>query len=203
MHEIFDAIVVAVKAMSFLEIFAVLFAVASVIYSWKENILVYPTGIAGVLIYVYLCYQSGIFADVLINVFYFIMSVYGWYNWAKKTGSVQLKITKNSLRDNLISLLAVFILWPILYYVLTKYTTSNVPIMDSFTTAIFFLGMWLMAFKKIENWLVLIVGNLVSIPLYWHKELYLSALLYIFLTTIAVLGYLAWRKKLACQSISE
>ena len=196
MNDILVAIVKAAEAMSILEILAVLFAVASVLYSWKENIFVYPTGIASVVIYVYLCYQSGIFADVLINVFYFIMSVYGWFKWANKKGSTQLKITRNSNQENLLSLFAVSILWMILFLVLTNFTTSNVPIIDSFTTAVFFVGMWLMAFKKIENWIVLIIGNLVSIPLYWYKELYLTALLYIFLTIIAVLGFIAWRKKL-------
>jgi len=196
MQEIWQSIIVATQQMSVAEMLAVVFAVASVFLSKKENILVYPTGITSVLIYVYLCFEAKIYADVIINVFYFVMSIYGWYNWVAKRNNSTIKITKNSNKENLIAVLITLFLWFILYFILTNYTDSPVGLVDSFTTAVFFVGMWLMAWKRIENWLFFIVGDIVSIPLYWSRELHLSSLLNILLTVIAILAFFEWRKKL-------
>lgn len=196
MQEIWQSIIVAAKQMSVAEIVAVVFAIASVFLSKKENILVYPTGIISVLIYVYLCFEAKIYADVIINVFYFLMSIYGWYNWVTKRNNLTIKITKNSNQENLIAVLITLFLWFVLYFILTNYTDSPVGLVDSFTTAVFFVGMWLMAWKRIENWLFFIVGDIVSIPLYWSRELHLTSLLNVLLTVVAILAFFEWRKKL-------
>lgn len=196
MQEIWQSIIVAAKQMSVAEIVAVVFAIASVFLSKKENILVYPTGIISVLIYVYLCFEAKIYADVIINVFYFVMSIYGWYNWVTKRNNLTIKITKNSNQENLIAVLITLFLWFVLYFILTNYTDSPVGLVDSFTTAVFFVGMWLMAWKRIENWLFFIVGDIVSIPLYWSRELHLTSLLNVLLTVVAILAFFEWRKKL-------
>jgi len=196
MQEIWQSIIVAAKQMSVAEIVAVVFAVASVFLSKKENILVYPTGIISVLIYIYLCFEAKIYADVIINVFYFVMSIYGWYNWVTKRNNLTIKITKNSNQENLIAVLITLFLWFVLYFILTNYTDSPVGLVDSFTTAVFFVGMWLMAWKRIENWLFFIVGDIVSIPLYWSRELHLTSLLNVLLTVVAILAFFEWRKKL-------
>jgi len=199
MQEIWLSIANAAKSMTLAEIIAVGFAIASVIYSKKVNILVYPTGIISVSIYIYLCYKAGIYGDLIINVFYFIMSVYGWYNWIAKKQNKTLEISSNTLKENLISLFTAILLYPLLYWFLITYTDSTIPIADAITTALFFVGMWLMAWKRLENWLFLIAGNLISIPLYAYKGLHLTALLYITLTLIAVLGFIEWRKKISVQ----
>jgi len=193
----FQSIIDAALAMSLLEIVAVFFGVASVIYSKKENILVYPTGIVSTLIYIYLCFGIKLYADMGINVFYFIMSVYGWILWGSRKGNKVINITSNSVKENVLFIAIMFVLWVLIFFVLDKYTDSDVAYIDSFTTAMCFVGMWLMAWKKVENWVFLIAADIVSIPLYWYKGFYLTSVLFLILTIIATLGYIEWKKKLS------
>ena len=182
---------------TWLEAIAVLFGLLSVWFAKKENILVYPTGIISVLIYVYICFFAGLYADMGINGFYFIMSVYGWYKWTRKdTADHFIPITKNSAKQHIIGVVGVIVFFFIFQFVLTNYTDSTVPNWDSATTAIFIVGMWLMALKKIENWIFWIIGDLISIPLYFHKGLMLTSFQFTVFLLIAILGYLEWRKKL-------
>lgn len=194
--EIINSIIDAAVSKSILELIAVFFGIASVIYSKKENILVFPTGIISTLIYIYLCFEIKLYADMSINFFYFSMSIYGWIVWNTKVDNESLEITRNSFKENLSSILFSLILWGVFYIILVKYTDSDVPLVDSFTTAICFVGMWLMAYKKLENWTLWIVADLVSIPLYWHKGLYLTSVQFTVFTVLAILGYLEWKKKL-------
>jgi len=182
---------------TWLEAIAVLFGLLSVWFAKKENILVYPTGIISVLIYVYICFFAGLYADMGINGFYFIMSVYGWYKWTRKdTADHFIPITKNSVKQHIISVVGVIVFFFVFQFVLTNYTDSTVPNWDSATTAIFIVGMWLMALKKIENWIFWIIGDIISIPLYFHKGLMLTSFQFTVFLLIAILGYLEWRKKL-------
>lgn len=179
---------------TWLEAVAVLFGLLSVWYAKKANILVYPTGIVSVLIYVYICYFAGLYADMGINFFYFVVSVFGWYKWTRKDKANNiLPISACSKREHIAGVAASVVFFLILQYVLRKYTDSTVPYWDSFTTAIFITGMGLMALKKIENWIYWIVGNVVSVPLYFHKDLLLTSFQYTVFLVLAVLGYLQWR----------
>ncbi len=190
-----------ILATTWLEVIAVLFGLLSVWYAKKENILVFPTGIISVLIYVYICLFAGLYADMGINAFYFVMSVYGWYKWTRKyQGDHYIPITKNSPKGHLISIGGTIIFFFILRYFLTNFTDSTVPNWDSVTTAIFLIGMWLMALKKIENWIFWIIGDLISIPLYFHKGLLLTSFQFTVFLIIAVMGYVEWRKKLTAKS---
>jgi nicotinamide mononucleotide transporter len=196
-NEFFDLFYQNLINTTWLEGIAVLFGLLSVWFAKKENILVYPTGIISVLIYVYICFFAGLYADMGINGFYFIMSVYGWSKWTRKDqADHSLPITKNSAKQHLISIFGVIAFFFILQFVLTNYTDSTVPNWDSATTAIFIVGMWLMALKKIENWIFWIIGDLISIPLYFHKGLMLTSFQFTVFLVIAILGYLEWRKKL-------
>lgn len=182
---------------SLLEIVAVTFGMASVWFAKKENILVYPTGIVSVLIYVYICFFAKLYADMGINFFYFLMSVYGWYMWTRKdlTRKV-LEITRSNWLENIFNIVAGILMFFILSYVLKKYTDSDVPYLDSLTTAIFIVAMWLMARKKIDNWTAWIAGNIISIPLYFYKGLVFTSFQYIVFLILAILGYIEWDKKL-------
>lgn len=180
---------------TWLEAVAVLFGLLSVWYAKKANILVYPTGIVSVLIYVYICYFAGLYADMGINFFYFVVSVFGWYKWTRKDASNKvLPISDCSRKEHLLGVIATVVFFLILQYILRKYTDSTVPYWDSFTTAIFITGMGLMALKKIENWIYWIVGNVVSVPLYFHKDLLLTSFQYSVFLVLAVMGYIGWRK---------
>lgn len=182
-----------------LELFGVFFGVLSVLYSKNNDILVYPTGIASTLLYVYILFVYGLLGDMIINVYYFSMSVYGWYVWTRKVdGTHVTAITRVTKKENKI-IAAIFIGSMILiasvYQVFDKWQGWP-SYVDIITTAFFFVGMWLLAKKKIENWIYLLIGNIISVPLYFYKGLSFSAFLYVFLIIIAILGYFSWKKLL-------
>ena len=182
-----------------LEAIAVVFGFLSVIYSKQNNILVYPTGIISTMIFVYLLWQWELLGDMMINAYYFSMSIYGWYIWTRKVDAEHFTpITNTTQRENWQSL---FIFIATLLFVFAVYEyfdkwTNWTAYVDTFTTAIFFVGMWLMAKRKVENWIFWIVGNVISVPLYFYKGLTLTALQYFVFTIIAIYGYKAWQKNL-------
>jgi nicotinamide mononucleotide transporter len=195
-NSFFDLLLQNIYNTSLLEIIAVVFGLLSVWYSKKVNILVFPTGIVSVLIYVYICFIAKLYADMGINGIYFIMSVYGWYHWTRKPeGKLVVPVQFAGLKLNIISAVATLFSFGVLSYVLSNFTDSNVPYWDSFTTAIFIVGMLLMALKKVENWIYWIIGDVVSIPLYFYKGLVFTSLQFTIFLIIAVVGYVAWRKK--------
>lgn len=186
-----------------LEAIAAVLGIASVWFARRENILVFPTGIVSVLIYVYVCFIARLYADAGINVFYAAMSVYGWYNWTRKTGdSGNLKISVNSRREQIAGITATFLLYWIILGIIwyfnqddIVYMRSYVPWVDSFTTAVFLIGMLLMARKKLENWIYWIIGNIISIPLYFIKGLAFTSFQYIIFLILAVLAFIEWRRR--------
>lgn len=189
-----------------LEITAVVFGLASVWYSKQNNILVYPTGIVSTLIFVYLLIKWELLGDLLINAYYFIMSVYGWYIWTrKKDGEHYTPITKTTSLEQQISA-AIFvgsiILVMSIYHYFDKFNSWTAYV-DTLTTAIFFSGMWLMAKKKIENWIFWIIGDLISVPLYFYKGLTFSSFQYLVFTILAIFGYLAWKDIMKKELIVE
>ena len=186
---------------SILEVIAVIFGLLSVWYSKKVNILVYPTGIISVVIYVYICLGAKLYADMGINFVYFVMSIYGWYIWTRKDQNKKVRpINMCTKKEHLINIGMFVFFFLGLSYVLTNFTDSNVPIWDSLTTAIFIVGMWLMAMKKVENWLLWIVGDIISIPLYFYKGLVLTSLQFTIFLVIAIAGYYAWKAKLETEN---
>ena len=200
MNDFFDLLYQNLNHTTWLEAVAVLFGLLSVWYARKENILVFPTGIISVLIYVYICYFAGLYADMGINGFYFLMSVYGWYNWTHQDSEQQtIAISYNTAKQHVISIAGTIVFFVVLYFVLSQYTDSTVPVWDSATTAIFIVGMWLMALKKVENWIFWIIGDFVSIPLYFYKGLALTSFQFTVFLVLAVWGYIEWRKKVKEQ----
>lgn len=190
-----------ILATSWLEFVAVFFGLLSVWFARKENILVYPTGIINVLIYVYICFKVGLYADMGINAFYFVMSIYGWVKWSMKMEDKHVRpISYATVKEWTISIAGTILSFFVLYFILKNYTDSTVPFWDALTTAIFIVGMWLMAFKKIENWLFWIAGDLACIPLFASKGLVLTSFQYAVFLGLAIAGYTAWRSKLKVLS---
>src|SRR5690606_1208452 len=182
-----------------LEIIAVIFGFLSVWYSKKENILVYPTGIISTLIFVYLLWQWGLLGDMMINAYYFSMSIYGWYVWTRKVDAVHYTpITTMSRKEHIYAALLFIGTCLFVYGVYDFFNRWNdwTAYLDTFTTGVFFVGMWLMARKKLENWIYWIIGDLISVPLYFYKGLTLTSFQYLLFTIIAVYGYIAWKKSL-------
>ena len=209
----------------FLEVIAASFGVLSVVFARKENILVYPTGIISTGIYVYLLSQWNLYGDLIINIYYTLMSIYGWYMWSKIIDDKQnhIPISRTNTLDRL-KTAGIFIFTSIFVIVVyrhynvmpndlnfsesVRYAYSNLtsgnledfrratPFLDTFTTGVFFAAMWLMALKKIENWTLWILGNIVSIPLYFVKGYGFTGIQYIIFLGLAILAYKEWKKNL-------
>ena len=182
-----------------LEIIAVFFGFLSVWFSKQNKIWVFPTGMISTSIFVYLLLKWELLGDMMINGYYFIMSVYGWYIWTRKVDETHVTpISKTSVKEKQTSLF-IFLATLVFVYIVYNYFdkwTSWVAYADTFTTAIFFVGMWLMAKRKIENWLFWIVGNIISVPLYFYKGFTFTSFQYLGFTFIAIFGYIAWKKSL-------
>jgi len=180
-----------------LELIGILFGLLSVWYAKKNTDWVYPTGMISTAIFVYLLLKWALLGDMIINAYYFVMSVYGWYYWSKKEEEVIVHpITSTSKKEVKTAVLLfvasiLFVFW--VYHAFDKWKDWTAYV-DTFTTAIFFVGMGLMARRKIEHWLFWIVGDIISIPLYFYKGLTLTSFQYIIFTLIAIYGYRSWKK---------
>lgn len=182
-----------------LEITAILFGLSSVWYAKKNNIWVFPTGIINTAIYVYLLWKWSLLGDMMINFYYVLMSIYGWYNWTrKKDEGIKFPISRMTLSEKKWSLL-IFVLT--IVFVVVVYTffdkfTHWTSYVDTLVTGIFFVGMWLMARRKIENWILWIIGDIISIPMYFVKGYSFTSIQYLIFTIIAIFGYIEWKKTL-------
>lgn len=179
-----------------LEFVAFIFGILSVYFAKKENILVYPTGIISTIITVYLLYKAKYFGEMTVNFYYSIMSVYGWYMWSKKQNQPVLHISRTNNKEKIIGILLFFltIFICILIYNFFDYQIEHINYIDIFTTGIFFTAMWYMALKKIENWSLWIIGNLIVIPLFAYRGLGILSIQYFIFTIMAVAAYIEWRK---------
>lgn len=182
-----------------LEIVAVIFGFLSVWFSKQNNVLVFPTGMISTSIFVYLLFKWELLGDMMINGYYFIMSIYGWYIWTRKVDEKQVtQITRMSSAEKKISTVIFMATLLFIYFVYLYFDkwTGFVAYIDTVTTAIFFVGMWLMARKKLENWIFWIIGDLISILLYFYKGFTFTSFQYLGFTVIAIMGYLAWKKNI-------
>ncbi|WP_179021655.1 nicotinamide riboside transporter PnuC [Winogradskyella forsetii] len=182
-----------------LEAVAFVFGIASVWYAKQENILVYPTGIICTVITVYLLYINQYLGDMMMNFYYSVMSLYGWWNWSRKKNNViAVPISRTTYKEKLIGV-GLFILTMIvtyLVYLFYDYTIEIPNYIDVVTSGIFFTAMWYMAKKKLENWTLWIIGDLITIPLYAYRGLGMLSLQYLIFTILAIQGYIAWKKHL-------
>lgn len=174
--------------------------VASVWFARKNNILVYPTGIIGVLLAAYVYFfmiDPPLYADASLNIYYFAMSVYGWYNWVQKKDGEHFTypIQWCSRKELNIGLAMFLFFWTLLFMVLQFLTDSNTPVLDSLVSSSAVTAMWWMAKRKIENWLAWIFSNIVAIPLNFYKELMLFTLMYVVFLVLAWMGFVEWKKK--------
>jgi len=197
LSDIAQQLVIGLRQTSALEFVAVLFGIVSVLFSRKENILVYPTGLINTTLYIYLSAVAGLYAEAGVNLYYSVMSVVGWVRWAKKReGRPELRITRSDAREWSTALLFFGACWAVLYGVLATWTDSTVPTTDAFASAAAYTGMWLMTRKKLENWLWWIVTNLAAIPLYFVKGFVFTSFQHLVFLALAISGYLMWCRRL-------
>ncbi|MBL7706552.1 MAG: nicotinamide mononucleotide transporter [Taibaiella sp.] len=182
------------QRISWQEWLGVLFSMLQVVLASRNNALNYLFGIAGVLLTLYVMALSGLYAEFTLNLYYLVMSIYGWIYWLRGNESAQMPITKSNYKDWIMSVSIVLISFVLFLFALTQFTDSDVPVADALVSAFAWAGMWLMARRKLENWILLNVSNLLAVPLMIHKELYLYAVLSVFLFIVAVIGYFNWRK---------
>jgi nicotinamide mononucleotide transporter len=189
-----------------LEATAVIFGMTSVLLAHRNSVWLYPAGIVSTSIFIYILSRPavGLYADALLNVYYLVMSIYGWAIWWKGHEDRNRRaISSNNTKDWLITAGIVVIGWLLLYTVLTQFTDSTVPAWDAFISATAWAGMWLLAKHKLENWILLNISNAVSIPLLLIKGLPLTALLTVVLFIVAVSGYFSWRKAMHEQAPAQ
>ncbi|MBK0371014.1 nicotinamide riboside transporter PnuC [Flavobacterium agrisoli] len=182
-----------------LEFIAFVFGVLSVWFAKKQNILVYPVGLISTIISTYLFFVAGYLGDMLINFYYSIMSIYGWYYWSKGTElELNLPISRTNSNEKLIGigffLLTIFVVFGIYKYF--DYPIHFDNYIDIFASGLFFTAMWFMAKKKIENWTLWIIGDIIVVPLYAYRGLGMISAQYIILTILAISAYLEWKKNL-------
>ena len=186
---------------SWLERLAVLFGIVQVLLSRKNKISNYFFGIIGICLTISVLYAAKLYAEIFLNIYYLVMSVYGLWYWRYGSGSQQqLSITRCGRRDWSVVAGIVVGGYVLLFVFLTAFTDSDVPIMDAFVSSTAWAGMWLLAKRKIENWILLNISNFVAIPLLFYKELYLFACLTLFLFIVAISGYVKWKKIMSTQS---
>lgn len=195
-----------------LEAVAAVFGLLSVYFSIKKNIWVYPTGIISTALYVYILFNFGLLGDMMINFYYTVMSIYGWILWAKSSeDQVHVEVSWTEKKEWIFASVLFFlslILVTVVYYykpfIDNHFSMHNVKLgldhldwanwLDVFTTAVFLVGMWLMAKRKIENWIFWIIGDFICIPMMIYKGLGITSVQYLVFTGMAIMGYFEWKK---------
>lgn len=195
-----------------LEIIATLFGLLSVFFSIKKNIWVYPTGIISTVLYVYILYKFGLLGDMMINFYYTVMSIYGWFLWSKSSKDhIHVEVSWATKKEWIfasilfvISLLLVTLVYYYKPFIDNHFSMDKIQLglyhldwanwLDILTTAIFLVGMWLMAKRKIENWIFWIIGDIICVPMMIYKGLGITSIQFFVFTAMAIIGYIEWKK---------
>lgn len=189
-----------------IEIFGVVTGILYVILEVKQNRLLWPLGLLTSATYVYVFFNGKFYADMGLQVYYVLISIYGWYYWSRggqRSDTGELQVVRGGKRQLFILFLVFVISWAGIYFLLDRLTDSSVPLGDSFTTALALVATWMLARKIIEHWFLWIIANLVSIALYIYKGLYPTVILYAVYTAMAVYGYLEWKKSIKGEPANE
>lgn len=187
------------KLLIVLEAIAFIFGIASVYLAKKEHIGVYPTGIVATLITMYLFFVDRLLGDMIMNAYYSIMSVYGWYEWSRVRDQQKVRhISRVNEKEKRIAFVLILVTMMVMYGV---YRFTGTPIassngIDILSSGLFFTAMWLMALKKLENWTLWIIANCISVPLYAYRGWGMLSLQYVIFTVFAIQGYNQWKKSL-------
>jgi len=202
MNDFFLSVFNGLIQTTWLEAIAVIMGIVSVWYSRKENILVFPTGIINTTLYIYLSYKGHLLGEASVNLYYTIMSVYGWYWWSRKkednvTNTLQISISNTTQRLQQVLVFIGFyaILFFGLLYLKNNFAPDAIPWADALASASAYTAMWLMAKKKVESWIWWIITNITSIPLYFIKGYAFTSFQFIVLLILAIAGLIAWNKK--------
>ncbi len=182
-----------------IQIFGVVTGILYVILEVKQNRLLWPLGIITSAAYIYIFFSGKFYADMGLQVYYVLISIYGWYYWSRggsKSVQGELQVVRINRQQLLLLFLTFALSWGGIYYVLVHFTDSTVPLGDSFTTALAIVATWMLTRKIIEQWFLWIIANVVSIGLYIYKGLYPTVILYVVYAGMAVYGYFEWKRSM-------
>lgn len=205
MQEVFNQFLVGLRATTTLEFIAVIAGIVSVFYSRKENILVYPTGLVNTTLFIYLAIKGSLFGEASVNFYYTVMSIYGWWNWARrdKTDQLAVHISPSSKKEWIYQLIFFDVCFVAIFGLLSwlrgAFAPDALPWADALASASAFTGMWLMAKKKIESWYWWIITNIASIPLWFVKGYVFTSVQFVVLLALAVAGLVEWKKRFRKQ----
>lgn len=186
---------------SWLERFAVLFGIIQVLLSSRNKLSNYFFGILSIVLTISVLYKARLYAEIILNTYYLLMSFYGLWYWKYKNNKQQEVRISSCTRREWITVLGIVVLgYAVLFGFLTYFTDSDVPMLDAIVSSTAWAGMWLLAKRKIENWILLNTSNFIAIPLLYYKELYLFAGLTSFLFVVAIFGYFRWWKIMASEA---
>lgn len=199
--EIYQQFIAGIKETGLLEFIAVISGIVSVWFSRKENILVYPTGLINTTFYIYLSLKGSLFGEATVNLYYTIMSIYGWILWTKRNEQKEhvVVVTYSNKKEWGIEILffATFyiVIFSALSYLKRDFAPGVIPWADAFASSTAFTGMWLMAKKKVESWYWWIATNIASIPLYFVKHYVFTSVYYVILLALAIWGLIEWQRR--------
>ncbi len=199
--EIYNQFIAGIKDTTWVEYLAVFSGITSVWFSRKENIWVYPTGLVGTIFYVYISFKGSLLGEASVNLYYTIMSIYGWILWAKRNQQHEhvVKITWSNQKEWMQELLFCVSFYVAIFFALSylkkDFAHGAIPWADAFASSTAFTGMWLMARKKVESWYWWIATNIASIPLYFVKHYVFTSVYYFILLIMAVWGLIGWRRR--------
>lgn len=177
-----------------IQFFALVLGVTEVLLARANKVWLYPAGISAIVLSMYSLFHAQLYAECSLNFYYLVMSIYGWIYWTRRQGGEEVKVTSASTTEWRVAIIIVFGGWILLYVLLTQFTPSDVPSWDAIVSSTGWAGMWLLAKRKVENWLFLNVSNALAIPLLIQKELHMLAILTAILFVVACIGYFDWRK---------
>lgn len=209
LSEIWHQFVEGMQQTGWLEYIAVFAGIASVWYSRLENIWVYPTGLINTTFYVYLSLKGELLGEATVNLYYTIMSIYGWFLWTRKNNKAEhvVQVTFSNKRWWLYQLLFFAAFYIVIFESLTflkkDFAPGAIPWADAFASATAFTGMWLMTKKKVESWYWWLATNMASIPLYFVKQYVFTSVYYVVLLVMAVFGLLEWMKRAKDNQVKE
>jgi nicotinamide mononucleotide transporter len=181
----------------YVEVLGVVFSILYLYFSIRQNILLWPMGIISALLYMVVFFRSKFYADMSLNAYYFFISIYGWIVWKRgrsKHGD-KMPIKRLRVRLAMILVLVTAVVFLFTGMILSRYTDSPIPYWDAFTTAVSFTATWMLARKILEHWILWIVVDAVSMGLYLYRGLYPTLVLFAIYTTMAVVGWIEWRKE--------
>lgn len=183
---------------NYIELLGAVLGFAYIFFSIRQSILTWPVGLLTSLLYVWVFLVSKLYADMGLQMYYVVISIYGWYEWLRgnqANHSEPIQVSRLSLKLGfklaIISLIIFFLIW----YILENYTDSTVPVADSLATALSIVATWMLARKILEHWLVWIFVDAFSIGLFWYKELYPTVILFVVYTVMAYIGFVEWKKE--------